>query len=118
MNPSHRILGAMKFKVHLQNFSKVSTRAGCGGTIYLGITREASHIFCGLILSLQGIFYSLLTSFFLKGGNTEPILTVKRIEWMKFIDYFGLSIEADPSRVGKKNVCIFPYWVYTSDGNS
>ena len=23
---------------------------------------------------------------------------------MKLIDYFGLSIEADPSRVGKKNV--------------
>ena len=39
-----------------------------------------------------------------KRENPEPILTVKRIEWRKFIDYFGLSIDADPSRVGKKNV--------------
>ena len=44
-----------------------------------------------------------------KRENAEPILTAKRIEWRKFIDYFGPSIEADPSRVGKKNV----YWVYT-----
>ena len=29
---------------------------------------------------------------------------VKRTEWRKFIDYFGLSIEADPSTVGIKNV--------------
>ena len=40
----------------------------------------------------------------LKRGNSEPILTVKRIEWRKFIEYFGLSIEVDPSKVGKKNV--------------
>ena len=25
--------------------------------------------------------------------NSEPILTVKIIEWRKFIDYFGLSID-------------------------
>ena len=43
-----------------------------------------------------------------KKENHEPILKVKRTEWMKFIDYFGLSIEADPSRVGKKKVYIFP----------
>ena len=41
MNFFHHILGAMEFKMHLQNFSEVSTRAGCGGTIYLGITRLA-----------------------------------------------------------------------------
>ena len=29
----------------LADFLEVSTRAGCGGTIYLGITREASKIF-------------------------------------------------------------------------
>ena len=29
---------------------------------------------------------------------------MRRTEWRKFIDYFGLSIEADPSKVGKKNV--------------
>ena len=43
----------------------------------------------------------------LKRENPEPILTVKIIEWRKFIDYFDLSIEADPSRVGKKNVYYF-----------
>ena len=35
----------------------------------------------------------------LKRENTEPILTLKGTEWRKFIDDFGLSIEADPSRV-------------------
>ena len=40
----------------------------------------------------------------LKRGNIEPILTVKRTEWRKFIDYFGLSIEAEPSRKVKNNV--------------
>ena len=29
----------------------------------------------------------------LKRGNYEPILIVKRTKWMKFIYYFGLSIE-------------------------
>ena len=43
----------------------------------------------------------------LKRGNHDPILTVKRTEWRKFIDYFGLSIEANPSRVGEKNVYIY-----------
>ena len=37
----------------------------------------------------------------LKRENHEPILTVKRTEWRKFIDYSGLSIETNPSRVGK-----------------
>ena len=40
----------------------------------------------------------------LKRETTEPILTVKITEWRKFIDYSGLSIEDDPSKVGKKNV--------------
>ena len=39
-----------------------------------------------------------------KKEHPVPISTVKIIEWRKFIDYFGLSIEADPSRVGKKKV--------------
>ena len=53
--------------------------------------------------------YFILTSnlVWLKRENPDPILTVKRIEWRKFNDYFGLSIEADPSRVGKKNLYIF-----------
>ena len=41
-----------------------------------------------------------------KKGNYDPILTLKRTEWRKFIDHFGLSIEADPSRVFKKKIYI------------
>ena len=41
---------------------------------------------------------------YLNRENYEPILTVKIIEWREFIDYFSLNIEADPYRVGKKNV--------------
>ena len=37
-----------------------------------------------------------------KRKKSEPILIVKITEWSKFIDYFGQSIEADPSRKGKK----------------
>ena len=62
----------MRFKVHLQNYPKVPTRAGCGGTIYLGITRESSHIFYGLIILLEGVFYSLMTSFLFKGKILSP----------------------------------------------
>ena len=43
---------------------------------------------------------------FLKREIYEPILTVKRIEWRKFIYYFGLIIKANPSRV-KKNDYFF-----------
>ena len=39
-----------------------------------------------------------------KRGNSEPILTVKITEWRKFIDYFGLNIDTNPSKVGKKSV--------------
>ena len=42
----------------------------------------------------------------LERGNSEPILTARITEWRKFIHYFGLSIEANPSRVGKKNIYI------------
>ena len=38
------------------------------------------------------------------GENSEPVLTVKRTECRKVIDYFGLSIEIDLSKVGKKNI--------------
>ena len=40
----------------------------------------------------------------LKRGSNEPIIIVKITEWSKFVDSFGLSIEANPSRVGKKNI--------------
>ena len=71
-----------------------------------------SHI---LRLDTISAGYILLTANLaaLKRENCEPILIVKRTEWRKFIDYFGLSIEADPSKVGKKNVIFFLYWVYT-----
>ena len=39
-----------------------------------------------------------------KRSNHETILTEKITEWGNFTDYFGLSIEADPYRVGKKSV--------------
>ena len=40
----------------------------------------------------------------LKRENCEHVLIVKRTEWRKSIDYFVLSIEANPSKVGKNNV--------------
>ena len=43
----------------------------------------------------------------LKNENSEHILILKRTEWMKFIDYFGLSIETDQSKVGNLNVHFF-----------
>ena len=49
----------------------------------------------------------------LKRENSEPISIVKRTEWREFIDYFGRSIEDDPSKVGKKNVH-FPHIGYIS----
>ena len=50
--------------------------------------------------------YVLLSAYFvaLERENYEPILSVKTTKWRKFIDYFGLSIEADPSKVGKKRI--------------
>ena len=38
----------------------------------------------------------------LKRENYEPILAVKKTECRKYFNDFGQSIEADPSRVGKK----------------
>ena len=40
----------------------------------------------------------------MKRGNSGPILTAKRTERRKFIDYFGQSIDANPSKVGKNSV--------------
>ena len=74
----------------------------------------------GIILHILQIYHDtpgsvLLTDklISMKRENTDPILTVKIIEWRKFIDSFVLSIEADPSRVVKNNV-IFLYWIYTN----
>ena len=56
----------------------------------------------------------------LKGGNCETILIVKITEWRKFIDYFSLSIKADPSKVDKNNINIvrIRYISITSSGNT
>ena len=40
----------------------------------------------------------------MKRENDELILTVKIIGLSKFIDYYGLSIEVEPSSMGQKNV--------------
>ena len=55
----------------------------------------------------------------LKRENSEPILIMKITEWSKFVDYFGLSIETDLSRVVKKNIYFVRvgYIPRTSSGN-
>ena len=104
----------MNFEVNLQNFSKVSKRSRCGGTIYLGITRKAYLIYYGLILLMPGLIYSPITFLHQKEKILSPLKNIKITEWSKFIDYFGTSIEADPSRVGKKNVYFVHIWYITS----
>ena len=48
----------------------------------------------------EGSFLLTYNIVFPKRENPEPVLTVKTIEWGKIIDFFGLNIEANPSRVG------------------
>ena len=67
----------MKFEEHLQNFSKVSTRTGCGGTIYLEIIREESHIFYGINPISAGSVLLISNIIYLKKENHKPIITVK-----------------------------------------
>ena len=50
---------------------------------------------------------------FLKRGNPEPILIDKIIEWRKCIDYSGLSIEANQSRVGTRTYIFSVLDIYT-----
>ena len=56
----------------------------------------------------------------LKREIYDPILIVKRTEWRKFINYFGQSIEADPSKVSKKEIMFshIGYIPRTSSGNT
>ena len=102
---NHHILGAMKFKVHLQNFSKSINK---GRIWWYNILRD-KEVSISYILRIYNITegYVLLNYnlILMKRENTEPILGVKIIEWKKFIDDFGLSIEANPSRVVKNNPC-------------
>ena len=65
-----------------------------GSTSYLLML---NNITAGYILLTANLVY-------LKMENPELILIVNRIEWRKFIDYSGLIIEVDPSRVWKKNI--------------
>ena len=53
----------------------------------------------------------------MKRENPDPILIVKRTEWRRLIDYFGRGIEADSSRVGKKNI-YFVHIVYIPRASS
>ena len=80
----------------------------------MGITGEEYKVFLQLNPITTG--YVLITAnlVWLKMENPEPILTAKRVEQRKFIDYFGLSIEAEPSRAKKKNVCFSVLGPYQS----
>ena len=66
---------------------------------------QHDHISSGYILIAANLII-------LKRYNPEPILAFEIIEWRKFIDYFGLSTEADPSNVKKYR--FFPYRLYTN----
>ena len=73
---------------------------------FLDNTGSISHILrLNSIASGSILLTAILVE--MKKGNYEPILIVKRTEWRKFIDYFGLIIEADPSRVVKKSIYFF-----------
>ena len=61
-----------------------------------------SHIFLWFDPIKAGSFLLTYNIIFLKRVNPDPILTVKIIEWGRFIDYFGLSIEAVPIQRGQK----------------
>ena len=60
----------------------------------------------GLLMVCPTAGYALLTANLvaLKREHSDPILTFFKTEWRKFIGYFGLSIEADPSMLVKKNL--------------
>ena len=89
--------------MHFQNFSKVLTRSGRGCIIYVWDNKgRISHL---LLIDIITSGHVILADnlFELKRETFELILTVKRTEWRKFIDYFGLRIEANLSRVVTKN---------------
>ena len=60
--------------------------------------------------------YTLLTTNIVapKREHHEHILILKIIEWRKFFYYFGLIIDADPPRAGKKNIYSFHIGYLTS----
>ena len=49
----------------------------------------------------------------LRRENSDPILTVKRTEWRKSLEYFGQRIKSNLFMVGKKKIYFYTYWVYT-----
>ena len=98
--------GCHEVRIVLSDFSKVSTRKGYGDTIYLGITGSISHLLRLDPFNAGSIFLNVKLVA-LKKGNYEPIWAFKITEWRKCIDYFGLSIETDPSKVSKKKIYIF-----------
>ena len=60
-------------------FSEFLTRAGFGDIIYLGITKEASHIFYGWFLLMKGLLYSLLALLQRQGGILRQIERLKEL---------------------------------------
>ena len=72
------------------------------------IILEKNNVMISRILQLdhitQGYVLLTLNLVALKRGNPEPILTVKIIDWNKFIDRLGLSIKADPSTLVENNM--------------
>ena len=52
--------GCHKDQIAPSEFSEVLTRAGCGGTIYLGIMIEVYHTFNISIILHKVLFYSLI----------------------------------------------------------
>ena len=63
------------------------------------------HITTGYVLLITNLVE-------VKRRNTGPILIVNRTEWSRLIGYLGLSIEANPSRVGKNNVYLSILGIY------
>ena len=62
-------MGALKFRVNLQEFSKVSERAVCGGTIYLGITNGTISYLLPLDTITTGYFLITANLVALKKGK-------------------------------------------------
>ena len=78
----------------------------------MGVTRESSHIFLRLYPITAGSILLTDNPVALKRGDYEPAIIVKRTECRKFIYYFGQSIEADTSRVGKKKIYFSMLGIY------
>ena len=92
MNFFRHILGDTKFEFHFQNFFQIFYKGRVWWQNILGNNKgRISHL---LLLDpiTEGSILLTVKIVALKRGNSETILTVKRAEWRKFIEYSGLSI--------------------------